>query len=328
MSKRSLGPLVLLLISSASSAACVAGRGDVADTTDDSIREDTSHAPLIVRVPVRFTQNDPGDVGMSFSSSWVPFTSVAQDKVDGYDWGYTDGSDADRMVTWFKPDQPGAGYATAYFRLEIPYDTTGAVAYGLTRVKLESEYMSTQYASTLVRRYSPLRVRSGSAQPCLSITMSGALDGKFKAVPVPFTDQGFTERDWNLGDTDGQGIPIKKVIVGTLRFAAYCWPEDVQGSTQGSGGIAAPPGAFIMVSKNDGQGQNEAASVFVNLLENEQGGVSIGDLFSTDATLLGDADRQAYDSAVNAFAPQFAADVQQGEQDALAAAEAAAAAGP
>ncbi|HZU83983.1 MAG TPA: hypothetical protein VE987_13740, partial [Polyangiaceae bacterium] len=74
-----------------SSTACVAG-ADPTGTAGDAIREDTSRAPLVIRVPVRFTQNDASDVGTSFSSSWVPFTDVSQDDVDGYSWGYFHGS--------------------------------------------------------------------------------------------------------------------------------------------------------------------------------------------------------------------------------------------
>jgi hypothetical protein len=285
------------------------------DAASEGIREDTSRAPQIVHVPVRFTQNDVSDVGYSFSSSWVPLVGVARDHMDGYSWGISYPSTAEDLIPWYVPDRPGAGYATAYFDVEVPYDTTGQLAYGLARVKLDSEFLQTQMATTIAHRYSPLRVRSGSDQPCLSITMSGQLDGKLKAVPLPYTDQGFTERDWNIGDTDGSGVPISKVILGTLRFAPYCWPTNVEGSTQASGGIAAPPGAFIMVGKDSGQGQSDSAVVFVNLLENTQGKVSVGDVFSTDAAMLGDRDRAAFDQAVTAFATQFASDVQNGVND-------------
>src|SRR5215472_12296782 len=156
---RCLAPLALV-----ASAGCTLSSGDRTSSTDNAIREDTSRDPIVVRVAVRFTQNDASDVGYTFSSSWVPFTGVSREKADGFSWGLGWPGTAEQMIPWYQPDQPGAGYATAIFRLQIPYDTTGAIAYGLTRVKLESEFINTQIASTVTSRYSPMRVRSGSDQ--------------------------------------------------------------------------------------------------------------------------------------------------------------------
>jgi len=239
--------------------------------------------------------------------------------MDGYLWGFTRPGTAEKLVSWYQPDQPGAGYATAYFHVEIPYDTTGKIAYGLTRVKLEQQFLGTRMAWTVLDQYSPLRVRSGSDQPCLSVTMGGALDGKLKAVPLPFTDEGFTERDWNVGDTDASGVPITQVIVGTFRFAAYCWPENVEGKTSAAGGLAVPPGAFVMLDKTSGQGESDASTIYVNLVENKRGEVSVGAAFSTNGGILGDRDRKKFDDAVTAFGSKFAADVESGIEAAASA---------
>jgi hypothetical protein len=307
----------IALLSALGGAACTSASSDEdASSGADAITEDPNREPQVVHVPVRFTRNDVSDVGYTFSSSWVPFTSVKRDKLDGWSWGYSSPSKAETISKWLAPDVPGAGYATAYFRLEIPYDTTGKLAYGLARVKLEREFISTEMASTMTRKYSPLRIRAGSDQPCLSITMSGRLDGKMKPVPIPFTDEGFTERDWKVGDKDGSGRPIEKVIVATLGFSAYCWPENVEGSTHGSGG-AAVPGApvFAMVDKTDGQGGGDSAVIHVNLVENDRGKVSVGEAFSSNGGILSERNRRKFDEAVVAFKKQFDADMKRGIDD-------------
>jgi len=297
--------------------ACAPAAGDDDSATSD-LREDTSRAPQIVRVPVRFTQNDVSDVGYSFSSSWVPFTDVRRDKLDGYTWGFAFPGSVEKIASWARPDMPGAGYATAWYRVEIPYDSAGHLAYGLTRVKLEKEFLSTEVAAAGGRKFSPLRVRAGSDQPCLSVTLAGALDGKLKAVPLPFTDEGFTERDWKIGDKDGDGVPIRQVVVGTLQFSAWCWPENIEGKTGVSGGVGVPGvPAFVMVDKSSGQGGSERGTVFVNLVENVKGKVSVGDVFSTNGGILGERDRKAFDDAVSAFGRRFADDASQGTRDAL-----------
>lgn len=288
--------------------ACSAVGPEETSSSEDEIREDTSREPEVVRLPVRFTRNDLADVGHTFSSSWVPFTDVRRDGLDGVAWELGSPTEAQKISSWLVPDQPGAGYATATFLIEIPFDQSGARAYGLARVKLEREIQSVE-ASTLARTYSPLRIRRGGDQPCLSITMTGGLEGKMKAVPVPFTDEGFTERDWKVGDLDGAGHPIQRVIVATLNFAAYCWPENVEGKTHVSGG-AAVPGApvFAMVDKNPGQGGSDRAVIHANLVENDQGGVSVGEVFSTNGGILGERERQKFDAAVVAVKQRFDAD--------------------
>ena len=312
-----LSHLLPLFAAAAFATGCVAASTDSSDSTEGAIREDAHRAPLVMRVPVRFTQNDVSDVGYAFSSSWLPLTSVKREALDGYTWGYSSASSAEKIAGWAKPDMPGAGYLTAWFSVSVPYDTDGHLAYGLTRVKLESQFLNTEMTSSATRKYSPLRVRAGSDQPCLSVTMQGALDGKFKAVPVPFTDEGFTERDWKVGDTDADGVPIKTVIVGSLQFSAYCWPENVEGKTGVSGGVGVPGvPAFVMVDKSSGEGGAGSATVYVNLIENEKGKVSLGDAFSTNAGVLGERDRAKFDDAVGAFGQKFTADMNRGEQDA------------
>jgi hypothetical protein len=305
----------ILLLAVLSVAAC-GGGGDGIDSSSNDIVEDTNHAPQVVRVPVRFTQNDPTDVGFAFSSSWVPFTGVKKEKLDGYAWGLSSAGDAEKIAAFIGPDKPGAGYATAWFRVEIPYDTSGNLAVGLARVKLESQFINSEMLSTLTRKYSPMRVRSGSDQPCLSVTMNGALDGKMKSVPLPFTDEGFTERDWKVGDVDADGVPIKNVLVGTFQFMGYCWPENVEGKTGVSGGVGVPGvPAFVMVDKGSGEGDSAHATISVNLIENEKGKVSVGDVFSTNGGVLGERARKAFDDAATAFATQFAADAKRAAGD-------------
>jgi hypothetical protein len=294
------------------------GASPDAGSAADALREDPSRAPQIVRVPVRFTRNEVSDVGFAFSTSWLPFTGVSRDRIDGTLWGLSSPSTAEALESWFAPDHPGAGYGTAIFRIEIPYDASGQNAYPLARVKLESEFLKTYMGSINTWSYSPLRIRSGSDQPCLSITMAGALDGKLKAVPLPYTDEGFTEHDWKIGDVDAAGVPIKRVIVGTLRFAPYGWPENVEGKTSGSAGVGIPPGAFVMIDKSPGQGSSDSAAVFINLIENARGVVSLGDTFSTNAGILDARTKRDFDDAVNAFAPQFVKDVHEGILEGLA----------
>jgi hypothetical protein len=302
----------------ASSIGCMGGASEDTDSGDGAIQEDTHRAPQRVKVPVRFTQNTPDDVGFAFTSSWIPFTNVKKEKLDGYLFGFTSPSDVEKIEAFTKPDMPGAGYATAWFDVEVPYDTDGKLAVGLSRVKLESQFLKTEMLSGIARKYSPMRVRSGSDQPCLSVTMAGGLDGKFKSVPLPFTDDGFTEHAWKVGDVDAEGVPIKNVLVGTLQFTGYCWPENVEGKTGVSAGVATPGlPAFLMVDKGSGTGDGGHATLYVNLVENEKGKVSIGDVFSTNGGILNARDLKAFDDATAAFAKQFAADARRGTEDKL-----------
>src|SRR5512140_931658 len=102
--------LLPLAATIAFASACVAPSADSSDSTEGAIREDAKRAPLVVRVPVRFTQNDVADVGFAFSSSWLPLTSVKRESLDGYTWGYSSPSSAEKIASWAKPDMPGAGY--------------------------------------------------------------------------------------------------------------------------------------------------------------------------------------------------------------------------
>jgi hypothetical protein len=296
--------------------ACSSSSGESEDETNDELREDVNRAPVVVTVPIRFTHNDLADVGYAFSSSWVPFTDVRREKVDGHAWG--PGKSAQKIQSWLAPDMPGAGYATAKFRVEIPYAADGQLAYGLARVKLESEFLNAEVASSVTRKYSPLRVfRGDSAQPCLSVTMTGGLEGKLKAVPVPFTDENFTERDWKVGDVDVNRRPIQKVIVATLNFGAFCYAENVEGKTHVSGGAAVPGvPAFAMIDKSAGQGSSERAVVHVNLVENDRGEVSVGESFSTNGGILGERDRRKFDEAVTAAAAEFRRGVERAAEEA------------
>lgn len=296
-----------------SAVACAASTEEDAEATAEAIQEDPSREPQIVRVAVRFTRNEVSDVGHAFSDSWVPFTDVKREALGGFSWGFSSPGEAEKIVRELAPDRLAAGYGTAIFRVEIPYGRNSGPAYGLARVKLEREFINTELASTLTRHYSALRVRSGSDQPCMSITLAGGLEGKLRAVPVPFSDENFTERDWNVGDVDGSGRPIAKVVVGSFNFGAFCHPENVEGSTHVSGG-AAVPGApvFAMIDKSTGQGGGNSAAVHVNLVENDQGKVSVGATFSTNAGILNERDRVRFDNAVTAFQRQFKADVDRG----------------
>ena len=298
-------------------AGCTAELG----TQGSNVEEDTSRAPLVVRVPVRFTRNDVPDVGFFFSSSWVPFTDVKREEASGYDWAAYSIRKTEEIAAEIAPDKPGAGYATAWFLIEIPYDTTGELAYPLARVKLEAEFVDTEIASTPLRRYSPLRVRRGSDQPCLSATAGGGLDGKLKAIALPYFDEGFTEHEWKLGDKDASGVPIEKVIIGTIRFSAICWPENVEGETHLAPGVAGGVGAvngFLMIDQGAGQPNSDWATVYLNLVENERGEVSVGDTFSTSGTILRPRDVTAYNDAAKVFHDQFVADAAKYYRDYLA----------
>jgi len=316
-SSRSLVRLLLVTALASLATACASTtEEDDASSTENAIREDIDREPLVVRVPVRFTRNDVADVGAVFSSSWVPFTGVRRDVLDGYDWGMSAPASARKIMDWLAPDQPGAGYGTGFFRVEIPYETEGKLAYGLARVRLETEFMNTEMASSAVRVYSPLRLHRGGDQPCLSITMNGALEGKLKAVPIPFTDENFTERDWNVGDKDASGRPIEKVILATLNFAAFCWPENVEGSTHVSGGAAVPGvPVFAMVDKNAGQGGSDRAVIHVNLVENDRGQVSVGETFSTNGGILGERDRRKFDEAASAVRQTFQSGIDRANEE-------------
>jgi hypothetical protein len=210
-----------------------------------------------------------------------------------------------------QPDQPGSGYATAYFKITIPYDTEGRIAYSLARTQLESEFIDSQIAWWQTSKYSPLRVRAGSNQPALSITVGGGLDGKFKDYPVPFVDTGFTERDWQSSDTDRSGKKVRRVIVGSLNFMAAAWPENVEGSTNISAGVAAG-NAFLMVDHDSGQGAQGTSKIHVNLIENVEGEVSLGVTFSTNGGILSDADAQAFDARTKKERERFASEVERG----------------
>src|SRR4051794_20646415 len=146
----------------AGAGGCSANADAEAGASEDQLQEDTKRDPQILHVPVRFTRNEVADVGLGFSSSWVPLTGVKHEKLDGYSWGLSYGSKADQISAVLKPDAIGAGYATAWFQVEIPYDTKGKLAYGLIRVKLESELTNTLLATTATRKYSSLRVRAGA----------------------------------------------------------------------------------------------------------------------------------------------------------------------
>lgn len=291
-------PLALVSLALLFTGACAAPTGEEeVGETGQAIREDTSREPQVVWVPVRFTRNTADDVGHVFSHSWLPFTGVSRTELDGFTWGYFTPSVAKNISTWYQRDQPGAGYATAWFKVAIPYSTEGKIAYELARVKLDAEFIGTQIAWRNSTSYSPLRVRAGSDQPCLSITMTGSLDGKLRAMPLPYTDQDFTERDWKAGDKDGSGRPITKVIVGSLNFGAIAWPENVEGKTNLAGGVAAG-NAFLMVDRSDGQAQSGSAKVHVNLVENDQGKVSLGGIFSTSGGILSEREIAQFDAAV------------------------------
>lgn len=316
-----LGPRRLAAAATLAAALLGLGCSDDLGSQEGDATEDTSRPPLVVRVPVRFTRNDVPDVGYFFSSSWVPFTNVRKDAVDGYAWAAYSTKKTERIATWIAPDKPGAGYATAWFLIEIPYDTTGEIAYSLARVKLESEFIATEIVSTPIRKYSTLRVRRGSDQPCLSITAGGGLDGKLKAIPLPYADEGFTERDWRLGDKDEAGVPIEKVIVGTLRFSATCWPENVEGSTHVSAGVAAgagPASGFAMIDRGSGQASTDWPIVYFNLVENERGQVTVGELFSTSGTVLRPRETAAFNAAAKKFHDRFVDSAEQYYQDYLA----------
>ncbi|MCA9584238.1 MAG: hypothetical protein KC657_02665 [Myxococcales bacterium] len=281
-------------------------------SSGSAIREDTSREPQTVWVPVRFTRNSVDDVGYVFKHSWLPFTGVAREQLDGFTWGYWTPGIAKNISTWYQPDVAGAGYATAWFKVMIPYSTEGKIAYELTRVKLDSEFLRTDIAWRNSTTYSPLRVRAGSDQPCVSITMSGGLDGKFRSMPLPFTDQDFTERDWKEGDTDASGRPIKRVIVGSLHFGAVAWPENVEGKTNLAGGVAAG-NAFLMVDKSDGQAQSGSAKIHVNLVENDRGQVSVGATFSTNGGVLSEREVRQFDAAVKKHRARWDAERKRGE---------------
>ena len=263
---------------------------------------------------MRFTRNSPDDAGYWFQHSSLPLVSDSREHLDGKSWGYWSSSTGHDISTWMRPDQPGAGYATAWFDIEIPYDTEGHIAYALARVKLESEFINTQMAWWWSSTYSPLRLRAGSDQPCLSITMQGGVDGKFRKMDLPFTDTGFTERDWKQGDTDDAGKSIKEVIVGSLNFNAIGWPENVEGKTNLSGGASAY-GAFVMVDKSDGHSESETSKVHINLVENVDGEVSLGFSFSTNGGILNDRDKAAFDAAIGPEQGRFDGEVSQGESD-------------
>lgn len=315
------GAGLLLAFVAPSGCSAVADDGEA----DSALREDTGRAPQTVRVAVRFTRNEVADVGFAFSSSWVPFTDVARDRMDGYSWGLRSPREAEAIAAQIGPDKPGSGYVTATFRLDIPYDRDGQLAYGLTRVRLERDFVRTEIATTVTRAYSSLRIYRGSDQPCLSVTMSGGLEGKLKAIPLPFTDENFTERDWQLGEKDAKGRPIQRVILATLNFAAFCWPENVEGKTHLSAGAGIPGlPMFAMVDKGSGQGDGSKAVVHVNLVENDQGLVSVGETFSTNGGILGERELAAFNRSVAAFRERFVADMKRGAAAHQAAIEAAA----
>jgi hypothetical protein len=291
-------------------AACAGCSADLGSQGSD-VEEDTTRAPLVVRVPVRFTRNDVADVGWFFSSSWVPFTDVKRQEANGYSWAAYSPRKTEEIAAQIAPDMPGAGYATTWFLIEVPYDTSGELAYPLARVKLETEFIDTEIATTPLRRYSPMRVRRGSDQPCLSATAGGGLEGKLKAIALPYFDEGFTEREWKLGDKDASDAPIEKVIIGTLRFSAICWPENVEGQTHVAPGVAGGVGAvngFLMVDQGSGQPNSEFVTVYLNLVENDRGEVSVGDTFSTSGTILRPRDVTAYNDAAEAFHDKFVGD--------------------
>ena len=290
-------------------------------SADSAIQEDTKREPQVIWVPVRFTRNEVGDVGDVFATSWLPFTSVSRTKIDPWTWGYWSAGTARNIATWYAPDTAGAGYATAWFKVSIPYSTEGKIAYELARVKLDSEFLGTEIAWRNTTHYSPLRIRAGSDQPCLSITMQGSLEGKFRSMTLPYTDQDFTERDWKAGDKDASGHAITKVIVGSLNFSAIGWPENVEGKTHVSGGASAY-GAFVMVDKSDGQAQSGFARVHINLVENDQGTVSLGQSFSTNAGILNEREKAAFDAATATHAASWNAERQRGEDAANRANEA------
>ena len=309
------------LLLSIAAAACAAPEDDDSASTTGALREDPAKEPQVIRVPIRFTRNDVADVGSAFSVSWLPFTDVHKTTIDGFTWGYFTPDTAKGISKWYAPDLPGAGYVTAWFKVEVPYSTEGNLAYELARVKLESEFIKTDFAWRNTTTYSPLRVRAGSDQPCLSVTMQGSLDGKFRAMSLPYTDQDFTERDWKVDDVDATGKTIKKIVVGTFAFTAAGWPENVEGKTNISGGVAAGS-AFLMVDKSDGQGSSSSARVFVNLVENVDGKVSLGASFSTNAGILNERDTKKFDDAAAAYKAKYDAEVQRGI-DAFASAAAA-----
>jgi hypothetical protein len=307
---------LLALTGSALASGCA---GDFDGDASDLV-EDTGRKPFVVRVPVRFTRNDLADVGFFFSSSWVPFTNVKKQAVDGYAWAAYSSKKATLIAEQIGPDQSGAGYATAWFLIEIPYAKDGELAYPLARVKLESEFIHTEIVTTALRKYSALRARRGSDQPCLSITVGGALDGKLKAISLPFEDEGFTEREWKLGDVDASGVLIEKVIVGTLRLQPVCWPENVEGDTHVAAGVAAgagPASGFLMVDNSSGQAAGDFTTLYINLVQNEKGEVSLGELFSTSATILRPGEVAAFDQAARVFHDDFVADADRYYQDYL-----------
>lgn len=290
---------------------CTAPTDEEVASDEARIQEDMNRAPTVVWVPVRFTRNSVEDVGWVFGESWLPFTSPAAEKLDAFSWGYTAGTSARNMSTWYQPDQPGAGYATAWFKVEVPYDTEGKHAYALARVNMAQDFMKTEIAWRATTTFSPLRVRSGSDQPCRSITMAGALEGKFRAMGLPFTDTDFTERDWKAGEKDASGKPIVKVAVGTLNFQAVGWPENVEGKTNISGGVAAG-NAFVMVDKQGGQAQSGFAKIHVNLVENDAGEISVGATFSTNGGVLNAREKAAFDAAAIKFREEWDRETRRG----------------
>ena len=297
-----------------SNVGCTQQTEDDSSTSAAAITEDAAREAKTVWFPVRFTRNSPEDAGHWFTQSWLPFTGVGSvtAKSQGFDWGYWGSHAGSRnIVNRHAKDDVGAGYATGWFELKVPYDTDGKLAYSLTRVKLEREFLKSEICWWHSTSYSPLRVRSGSDQPAISITMQGSLDGKFRELALPFRDEGFTERDWKTGDKDASGKEIKKVIVGTLSFVAAAWPTNVEGETNISGGVAAG-NAFLMVDRSEGQGNTGMGKIHVNLVENVDGQVSVGAWFSSNGGILTDAEAGRYDAAAATVKTELGAEVERG----------------
>lgn len=304
---RSLGACVALLSLVTGGLGCVAPSAEDTAASEDAYgaRADTTKPPVTVSVPIRFTKNRLDDVGYFFGNSQLPLTGNVRERPDPMDWANQIAA-ARQLATYYQPDRIGSGYVTADFRFEIPRDVAGGLAYGLAKLRLETEYIDANVADYQFFRHSPLRMRTGTDQPCLAVVMTGALEGKLSVHDVPWYDEGFTEREWTAADRDAKGRPVRRVIVGSIRFAPISFAEKVDGATRASGGVGAAGGSLMInLDRSSGEASATHALVHVNLLENDRGELSVGTTFSTTGAILTDAQKAQFDARARAHITEF-----------------------
>ncbi len=294
--------------------ACAGINGCANRDTSEATREsddglgatvDTTRPPVVVSVPLHFTKNRLEDVGYFFANSTVPFTPNLRGQFNPADWA-APGNSARELAKLYEPGQIGSGYLTAKINIRIPRGTDSKPAYTLAKVGLEEEYIDTKVADFNFYRHSPLRMRTGSDQPCLSVVMTGGIEGKMSVHSIPWFDENFTEHDWTSGSVDPNGRPVKRVIVGTFWLSPIGFAEQADGATRASGGVGVAGGSVMMnLDRTSGEASSTRATVHVNLLENDRGEVSVGETFSTSGAILSPTEKQQYDERAKAFITNF-----------------------